>query len=109
METEKQSLTEALARYWSGVRYEDLPAPVIEWAKRVLLDTLSVGVRGCDSEAVKAVRRGGVRRLAPQEVGALEQGDVVVLLGVPDLLAAAEIRLLQGSGIRRRGERGTPR
>jgi len=46
---------------------------------------------------VKAVRRpGAVRRLAPQEAGALEQGDVVLLLGVPDFLAAAEIRLLQG-------------
>jgi len=46
---------------------------------------------------VKAVRRpGAAKRLAPQEAGALEQGDVVLLLGVPDLLAAAEIRLLQG-------------
>ncbi|MBI1943758.1 MAG: cation:proton antiporter [Betaproteobacteria bacterium] len=46
---------------------------------------------------VKAVRRrGSARRLAPQEAGTLEQGDVVVLLGVPELLAAAEIRLLQG-------------
>jgi CPA2 family monovalent cation:H+ antiporter-2 len=46
---------------------------------------------------VKAVRRPGeARRLVPQEVGTLEQGDVVLLLGVPDLLAAAEIRLLQG-------------
>jgi len=46
---------------------------------------------------VKAVRRPGVaRRLAPEDAGTLQQGDVVVLLGVPDLLAAAEIRLLQG-------------
>ena len=56
---------------------------------------------------VKAIRRlNEARRLAPQEAGVLQQGDVVVLLGVPDLLAAAEIRLLQGSGIRRRSERG---
>jgi CPA2 family monovalent cation:H+ antiporter-2 len=46
---------------------------------------------------VKAVRRlGAARRLTPEDVGALQQGDVVVLLGVPELLAAAEIRLLQG-------------
>jgi CPA2 family monovalent cation:H+ antiporter-2 len=46
---------------------------------------------------VKAVRRPGApRRLAPKEAGALEQGDVVVMLGAPALLAAAEIRLLQG-------------
>jgi hypothetical protein len=36
------------------------------------------------------------QRLAPQDAGVLEPGDVVVLLGEPDLLAAAEIRLLQG-------------
>jgi 2-methylcitrate dehydratase PrpD len=52
------SLTEALARYWSTVRYEDLPAPVIAMAKSVLLDTLSVGVRGAESEAAIAVRTG---------------------------------------------------
>ena len=46
---------------------------------------------------VKAVRRPGTgRRFAPSEIGILEQGDVVVLLGVPNLLSAAEIRLLQG-------------
>jgi CPA2 family monovalent cation:H+ antiporter-2 len=46
---------------------------------------------------VKAVRRpGSGQRLAPQDAGVLEPGDVVVLLGVPELLAAAEIRLLQG-------------
>ena len=46
---------------------------------------------------VKAVRRrGAARRLTPQEAGILEPGDVVVLLGAPELLAAAEIRLLQG-------------
>jgi CPA2 family monovalent cation:H+ antiporter-2 len=46
---------------------------------------------------VRAVRRpGSGQRFAPQDAGVLEPGDVVVLLGVPDLLAAAEIRLLQG-------------
>lgn len=46
---------------------------------------------------VKAVRRpGAARRLSPEEAGDLEPGDVVVLLGVPEALAAAEIRLLQG-------------
>jgi len=46
---------------------------------------------------VKAVRRpGAARRLAPAAVGVLEEGDVVVMLGVPASLAAAEDRLLQG-------------
>ena len=46
---------------------------------------------------VKAVRRpGAAKRLAPEAAGVLELGDVVVLLGVPELLAAAEFRLLRG-------------
>jgi CPA2 family monovalent cation:H+ antiporter-2 len=46
---------------------------------------------------VRAVRRAGLaQRLAPQEAGALEAGDVVVLLGVPELLEAGEALLLKG-------------
>jgi len=46
---------------------------------------------------VRAVRRpGSGQRFAARDAGVLEPGDVVVLLGVPELLAAAEIRLLQG-------------
>ena len=55
---DQQSLTEQLARYWSGARYEDLPAPVIAMAKSVLLDTLSVGVRGAESEVAVVTRKG---------------------------------------------------
>src|SRR5438045_5344721 len=54
----RQSLTEQLARYWSGARYEDLPDDVIAMAKSVLLDTLSVAVRGADSEVAVATRTG---------------------------------------------------
>ena len=46
--------------------------------------------------AVTAVRRRGVRTLAPQPETPLEEGDVVVLLGVEESLAAAEMRLMQG-------------
>jgi len=46
---------------------------------------------------VRAVRRPGqARKLAPEEAGALREGDVVVLLGGPQALAAAEARLLKG-------------
>ena len=45
---------------------------------------------------VKLVRRLGEGRVSPVAELRLEPNDVVVLLGVPDLLAAAEIRLLQG-------------
>ena len=47
------------------------------------------------NSAVTRVRRG--IRLGEPELGTrLEAGDVVVVLGEPDSLAAAEIRLLQG-------------
>jgi CPA2 family monovalent cation:H+ antiporter-2 len=53
------------------------------------LDTLGVRIR--------AVRRRGVKaKLAAEEAGVLQEGDVVVLLGVPERLAAAEDRLLRG-------------
>jgi len=46
---------------------------------------------------VRAVRRpGAAKKLAPQEAGPLREGDVIVLLGTPQALAAAELRLLQG-------------
>jgi CPA2 family monovalent cation:H+ antiporter-2 len=46
--------------------------------------------------AVTRVRRRGIRAGEPGPETRLEAGDVVVLLGEPDNLAAAEIRLLQG-------------
>jgi CPA2 family monovalent cation:H+ antiporter-2 len=46
---------------------------------------------------VRAVRRpGDAHRLAPADAGILQQGDVVVLLGVPERLVTAENRLLHG-------------
>ncbi|WP_205617141.1 monovalent cation:proton antiporter family protein [Pelomicrobium methylotrophicum] len=45
---------------------------------------------------VTAIRRRGIRGLAPTPQTRLEEGDVVVLLGTPEALAAAEMRLLQG-------------
>ena len=46
---------------------------------------------------VRAVRRAGVRQnLDAADAGPLQAGDVIVLLGLPDALAAAEDRLLRG-------------
>jgi len=46
---------------------------------------------------VRAVRRPGARlRLAPPDAGALQAGDVVVLLGEPEAVIAAEEALLRG-------------
>jgi CPA2 family monovalent cation:H+ antiporter-2 len=50
-----------------------------------------------DGVQVRAVRRPGVRQnLAATDAGTLQPGDVVVLLGLPDALEAAEDRLLRG-------------
>jgi len=45
---------------------------------------------------VTAVKRAGKGKVPPAAVERLEAGDVVVLLGVPEVLAAAEGRLVQG-------------
>jgi CPA2 family monovalent cation:H+ antiporter-2 len=45
---------------------------------------------------VTAIRRRGVKSLAPSADTRIEQGDVVVLFGADDVIGAAEIRLLQG-------------
>jgi len=45
---------------------------------------------------VTAVRRRNIRGVAPEPVTRIEAGDVLVLLGAEEDLAAAEIKLLQG-------------
>ncbi|MBE7458965.1 MAG: cation:proton antiporter [Zoogloeaceae bacterium] len=45
---------------------------------------------------VSVIRRRGIRAVSPSPDARLEAGDVVVLLGVPDGLAAGEGRLLKG-------------
>ena len=45
---------------------------------------------------VSAIRRHGIRGLEPGPETLLQEGDVVVLLGRPNAVAAAEGRLLQG-------------
>ena len=46
--------------------------------------------------AVTAIRRRGIRAVSPAPEARFEAGDVVVLMGVPDALAAGENRLLKG-------------
>lgn len=87
---DRQSLTEQLAAFWSGVRYEDLPAPVVLWAKRVLIDTLSMGARGAGSEAVLAVRKGIVNALECSAGSAS-------LWGTRDTLPASAAALVNGT------------
>jgi CPA2 family monovalent cation:H+ antiporter-2 len=45
---------------------------------------------------VTAVRRRNIRGVAPEPTTRIEAGDVLVLLGAEEDLAAAEIKLIQG-------------
>jgi len=87
---------------------EDEPDAADEVQPRLRAVTLNAGARALGRPAgelgleelgvqVRAVRRPGAKqRLAPQEAGALQAGDVVVLFGAPETLAAAELLLLEG-------------
>jgi CPA2 family monovalent cation:H+ antiporter-2 len=57
------------------------------------LAELALAERGAEA---RAVRRRGIRAEDPGPETRFEAGDVVVLLGLPDALEAAETRLLQG-------------
>lgn len=74
--TADRSLSEHLAHYWSTAQIEDFPASVVTMAKRVLLDTLLVGVRGGTSEDAGAVREGlrllGIRGDAASRIWGVE-------------------------------------
>jgi CPA2 family monovalent cation:H+ antiporter-2 len=61
------------------------------------LGELAIGTTGVD---VTAVRRRGIRAEEPGPETRLQIGDVVVLLGRPEQLEAAEMRLLQGLATR---------
>jgi CPA2 family monovalent cation:H+ antiporter-2 len=56
------------------------------------LAELAVESFGCE---VSAIRRRGIRAIEPAPETQLEEGDVVVVLGTPEAVAAAEQRLLQ--------------
>ena len=56
------------------------------------LDALNLDALDCE---VSAIRRRGIRALEPAPETRLEEGDVVVVLGLPEAVTAAEERLLQ--------------
>lgn len=56
------------------------------------LDDLDLDSLNCE---VSAIRRRGIRALEPAPETRLEEGDVVVVLGLPEAVTAAEERLLQ--------------
>ena len=64
----------------------------------------TLGDIGLDTFGVEvtAVRRRNIRGVAPESGTRIEEGDVLVLLGAEEELAAAEIRLLRGREISRK-------
>ena len=52
-----RTLTEELAQYWSGARYEDMPAEAVRLAKRFLIDTLAAGIAGANTDVVEVTLR----------------------------------------------------
>lgn len=56
------------------------------------LDEINLDQLGCE---VSAIRRRGIRAVEPAPETRLEEGDVVVVLGPPEAVSAAEERLLQ--------------
>jgi CPA2 family monovalent cation:H+ antiporter-2 len=57
------------------------------------LDALNLDQLDCE---VSAIRRRGIRALEPAPETRLEEGDVIVVLGLPEAVSAAEERLLRG-------------
>lgn len=57
------------------------------------LADLNLQVYGCE---ISAIRRRGIRAIEPAPETRLEEGDVVVVLGDPEAVVAAEDRLLNG-------------
>lgn len=53
-----------------------------------------LGLEACGSE-ISAIRRCGIRSIEPMPETRLEEGDVIVVLGEPGAVMAAEQRLLQ--------------
>jgi 2-methylcitrate dehydratase PrpD len=52
-----RTLTEELADYWADARFEDLPENVVHAAKRVLLDTIGVGIAGSNTDVGRIALR----------------------------------------------------
>jgi CPA2 family monovalent cation:H+ antiporter-2 len=74
-------------------RLQSVTVPARAYAAGHTLGELGLEALGVQ---VRTVRRTGSGKLQPEQGLRLEAGDVVVLLGAPDVLAAAETRLLQG-------------
>jgi len=106
VQTTRESRYHVLRGVFRGVAEEDADVTdrshprlhsvhIVQGAKSIgrTLGDLELAALGVE---VSAIRRRGVRSLSPAADTRIEQGDVIVLFGLEDVIAAAEIRLLQG-------------
>ncbi len=77
-----------LAQWVAALRYEDLPAPAVARAKRLLADTLAVGWAGSGAEGIAALHA-----LAMRQGGAAESR----VWSSPDRLPATQAAFLNGA------------
>ena len=90
-QSEAGEASEKLQSRFLSVLLKKDSAAVGKRLREIGLDALSV--------EVNAVRRHGVRGARPSEEMLLQAGDVLVLLGLPEALQQAEIKLQKGSNI----------
>lgn len=84
------TLTESLAHYWAGARYEDLPPESIRLAKRFLTDTLAAGIAGAGTDVAGIT----LRAVQSSFEGA---GGSSVLWGRSETLPAPQAALVNGT------------
>jgi CPA2 family monovalent cation:H+ antiporter-2 len=87
-QNEAGEVSEKLQSRFLSVLLKEDSAAVGKRLREIGLDALSV--------EVNAVRRHGVRGAKPSEEMLLQAGDVLVLLGLPEALQQAEIKLQKG-------------
>jgi 2-methylcitrate dehydratase PrpD len=81
--------TRVLARHVAGLRYEDLPSPVVEKAKMLVLDLFGVALRAAaDADSTPSVR---------EAVGRLARPGRASCIGLGDRLSAQFAALMNGT------------
>jgi 2-methylcitrate dehydratase len=107
-DTSAPTIVQQLSRYITALRYEDLPADVVQQAKRLIVDTIGCALGGFDSEPARIARDIAGTVTSTQPVHLLVSGEPTS----PDLAAFANgvaIRYLDfNDGYTSTGESGHP-
>ncbi|WP_040793507.1 MmgE/PrpD family protein [Nocardia paucivorans] len=79
------TLAERIGEFAAALRYEDIPAPVLEQAKYLALDSVGVAFRAADEPFAERARQ-----------ALRDRGGDYPVLGLPDRLSAPDAALLDG-------------